>query len=298
MFPILSSHNPRQQSLLESLLDPATTPPERFRAGHRLAQSGDPRPGVGVDARGIPDVDWLEVPGGEFVYQAGERYHSLPTYYIARYPVTVAQYRAFVDADGYANQRYWTREGWLWREQQTGQLPMLWDAPKWHIDNHPVVGVTWFEAMAFCAWYSHQHHLPADLIRLPSEWEWEKAARGTDGRMYPWGMHTQTGNANINETYAYYHVGDYFLKRTTAVGAFVHDRSPYGVMDMAGNVREWCLTDYHQIGYVVRGGCWFSNRHQASTVYRNWFYPGVGDHGIGFRMVATIRPTVTFSANN
>jgi len=275
---------------ITTLLNTQVSPPERFRAGHRLAQIGDPRPGVGVTKEGTPDIDWLEIPGGEFVYQAGESYTALPTFYMARYPITVVQYTAFIDAGGYENACYWTNEGWLWRQQQLDTLPMLWGAPKWNIPNHPIVGITWYEASAFCAWYASRMGYDADMIRLPSEWEWEKAARGIDGRMYPWGMKYHSGYANINETYAYYHVGNYFLKRTVAVGAFVNDRSPYGNMDMCGNVREWTLSTYHDIGRVVRGGSWFSNRHQASSVHRNWFYPGVGDHGIGFRMASIIDP--------
>ncbi|MFP4324181.1 MAG: formylglycine-generating enzyme family protein [Anaerolineales bacterium] len=282
--------SPEQGALLAQLWEGHTPPPARFRAGHRLNALGDPRPGVGLRPDDVPHIEWVEVPGGEYIYQAGEQYHELPTFYIARYPVTVAQYAAFVAAGGYHDPAWWTAAGWAWRQKTRARHPMLWGAPKWHIGNHPVVGVNWYEASAFCTWLAEQLGLAPDMLRLPSEYEWEKAARGTDGRLYPWGMRHISGAANLNETYAYYHVGPFYLKRTTAVGAFVGDRSPYGAFDMAGNVREWCLTPYHHIGRVVRGGAWFSNSHQARTVYRNWFYEANADHGVGFRVMSVVYP--------
>lgn len=274
--------------LLYTILRPDSAPQDRFRAGHRLARMGDPRPGVGVQTDGIPELDWVEIPGGEFVYQDGQVYSALPSFYISRYPVTVGQYAAFVESDGYTNPAYWTRMGWQWLDGR--REPMLWNVPKWHILNHPVVGVTWYEAVAFCAWLAVKLGFDADILRLPTELEWEKAARGTDGRMYPWGNLPVPGGANINETYAYHHVGPHFLKRTTAVGIYPQDYSPYGVMDMCGNVREWSQSRYLDIGRVVRGGSWFSNSLQAQLTTRNWFYESNADYGIGFRPMAVIYP--------
>lgn len=279
------------RALLTKLFDPTTDSQTRFAVGHRLARIGDPRPGVGLRPDGLPEIEWLEVPGGEYTYQAGETFHTLPTYYIARYPVTVMQYAAFIIEDGYRNPGYWTPRGWAWKDANHATAPALWGHPKWHLANHPLVGVTWYEACAFCTWLAVRLGLDADMIRLPSEWEWEKAGRGVDGRLYPWGNRAYSGYANFNETYAYHYVGRHFLRRTTAVGVFVRDRSPYGVMDMAGNVREWCLTSYYGIGRVVRGGGWFSNSLQAQMVYRNWFYEGNADHSIGFRPLAVVLPS-------
>jgi formylglycine-generating enzyme required for sulfatase activity len=291
--------SPEKRELLARLLDPDTSPPDRFKIGFRLAQLGDPRPGLALDAQGRPAPEWIEIPGGDFIYQSGERYCALPTYYISRYPVTVAQFAAFVGGDGYTNPSYWTDEGWAWKQTAKLEAPALWKSPKWHIANHPVVGVTWYEAQAFAVWLAGQLGLAPDMIRLPSEEEWEKAARGVDGRLFAMGRPLKAGDANINESYVYYHVGEAFLKRTTAVGVFIHDTSPYGLMDMTGNVREWTSTNYHHIGHVLRGGGWFSNRHQAQTIFRNWFYDRNGDHSIGFRLAAAILPenqTLRFSA--
>lgn len=280
---------PDKRRLLETLGDVDTTPKERFRVGHRLAQIGDPRPGVGLKDDCVPHIEWVEIPGGSFVFQDGQKHTTLPTYYIARYPVTVAQYEAFVASDGYHNQDYWTFEGWRWLDGRTE--PMLWGSPKWRIPNHPVVGVSWYEATAFCVWLGLRLGFGAEVIRLPSELEWEKAARGIGGHIYPWGRKCQSGYANINETYAYYHVGEHFIKRTSTVGAYPKDSSPYGVKDMCGNVREWCATPYYDIGRVLRGGSWFSNSFQAQNINRNWFYPSNADHGIGFRVASSIYPS-------
>jgi formylglycine-generating enzyme required for sulfatase activity len=250
---------------------------------------------VGVLPNSLPDIAWVEIPGGDFIYQSGERYLSLPTFYMAQYPVTVAQFSAFMDDDGYQNPRYWTREGWAWHHGQQLLKPMLWESPKWHQANAPIVGMTWYEASAFAVWYALKLGYPADVIRLPSEEEWEKAARGLDGRFFPWGRDYISGAANINETYSYHYGGEYFLKRTTAVGAYRGDCSPYGVMDMSGNVREWTASDYHRIGHVVRGGGWFSHRLQAQTIARNWFYDRNGDHSIGFRLAALLNPSPTLT---
>jgi len=151
----------------------------------------------------------------------------LPAYYIARYPVTVAQFLAFMqDSDG------------------TPEEPESLRGPA----NHPVVLVTWHEAVAYCRWLTEKlaasNETPADLRRLlrgdgvdqpwqvtlPSEAEWEKAARGTDGRIYPWGDEAEANRANYDETN---------INRTTAVGCFPGGVSSFGVEEMSGNVWEW-----------------------------------------------------------
>ncbi|MBN1563401.1 MAG: SUMF1/EgtB/PvdO family nonheme iron enzyme, partial [Anaerolineae bacterium] len=236
----------------KSHLDPI----ERAAAGRMLAQLGDPRPGVGLRADGIPDIDWVEIPAGEFLMgsdserdsdarnnETPQRSVYLPTYMISRYPITYAQFTAFVESDGYTNRDYWTEAGWEHKGKRT--TPYLWNDPQWHIANHPVVGVTWYEAYAFTKWLNELvqqgRSVGAGLqtrpyeVRLPTEAEWEKAARGPDGLIYPYGDKFDATKGSARET---------GIRRTSAVGIFPDGASPYGVLDMSGNVWEWGLTKW------------------------------------------------------
>ncbi|MEI7867742.1 MAG: SUMF1/EgtB/PvdO family nonheme iron enzyme [Candidatus Methylumidiphilus sp.] len=145
------------------------------RALGMLTLDGEPldnRPGVALryDAklhRHIPNIDWVEVPAGPFIYQDGQKL-TLPGFHIARYPVTHCQFQAFIDdLEGYGNPRWW--EGLAQRFDQPEQ-------PSWDYSNHPRETVNWYEAVAFCRWLSYG--LGCE-VRLPTEQEWEKAARGT-----------------------------------------------------------------------------------------------------------------------
>ena len=162
-------------ALLAEIDDTDTRPERRLAIGDRLAELGDPRPGVGLDARALPDIDWVEVAGGPFLYGKEKRRMELPAFHIARYPVTNAQYRAFIDAGGYQDERWWV--GLAERIKAPRD-------PGWPEPNRPRENVTWYEAMAYCRWLSAQLGYE---VRLPTEQEWEKAARGTDGREWPWG---------------------------------------------------------------------------------------------------------------
>ena len=260
------------------------------RALAMLTLDGEPldnRPGVGLryDAklrRQVPDIAWLEVPAGEFIYQNGEKI-NLPGFHIGRYPVTHCQFQAFIDdPEGYGNPYWW--EGLAERFEQP-------DQPGWDYANHPRETVSWYEAVAFCRWLSQL--IGAD-IRLPAEQEWEKSARGIKGLAYPWGNGYQPGHANIRETSS--DEDTHYLQQTSAVGIYPQGQSPFGVLDMAGNVREWCLNEYEQpqrqgmegdARRVVRGGSWNLPKVLAHCAVR---YIGLrpdsrNDSGGGFRVV-------------
>ena len=143
--------------------------------------------------------------------------------------------------------------------------------------------------MAYCAWLSDALGL---AIRLPTEWEWERAARGTDGREYPWGDGYRVGYANIDEKNS--GAGPTYLQQTTAVGVYPQGASPEGVLDLSGNVWEWCLNeskDPERIqpggtgSRVVRGGSWGGSRHHARAACRSGDGPLNRGGNLGLRVL-------------
>ena len=165
--------------LVSRLGDPNLDAPGVLRgaAGRALGRLGDPRPGVGLKD-GLPDIEWAPVEAGPFVmgtppqeapYQDESPQFTCSLirqpYRISRYPITVAQYQAFVDAKGYEKQEYWTAAGWAWRSKKDIQRPETYGGV-FQTPNHPQAGVSWYEAVAFCAWLSEQTGL---AIGLPSE---------------------------------------------------------------------------------------------------------------------------------
>ena len=262
---------------------------ERALAGNLLAVLGDPRPGVGLREDGLPDIEWCEVPGGTFLM--GEEYElkelSLPDFQISRYPVTNAQYRAFIDDGGYTERwrNCWTNESWKWREKGHITEPD-WRGGDFDLANHPVVRVSWHEATAFGQWLTMRLRATGELnetqeIRLPTGTEWEKAARGVDGRTYPWGDEEITPeHANYDET---------DLGATNTVGCFSKGRSPYGCEEMSGNVWEWCQDLYLSSGSrrVMRGGAWIYFAGFCRAAFRDPLGPGFRNGFIGFRLLRT-----------
>jgi len=178
------------------------------------------------------------VPEGEFVMGAApedfiaedderpQRRANLSAYLIDIYPVTNVQFLSFLTAGGYGERSFWSRAGWQWKEANEVTQPVMFGQEGWDAAKQPVAGVSWFEAEAYANWACR---------RLPTEAEWEKAARGDDGRPFPWGKSFPTRKTtNFNN-----HVG-----RTTPVDAHIAGVSPYGCHDMAGNVNNWCWDWY------------------------------------------------------
>jgi formylglycine-generating enzyme required for sulfatase activity len=197
----------------------------------------------------------------------------LPDYCIAQTPVTNAQYLAFVQATSHTTPEHW----------KGGKPP----AGK---EDHPVVCVKWHDATAYCNWLAE---VTGKAYRLPSEAEWEKAARGTDGRIYPWGDEWDATRCNSWEGGP----GD-----TTPVGQYSpRGDSPYGCVDMVGNVWEWTLSLFKGYPYdpengreelkagddihrVLRGGSWLNNPGYARCAFRSWLDPADFNNFLGFRL--------------
>ncbi|WP_295385657.1 SUMF1/EgtB/PvdO family nonheme iron enzyme [uncultured Thiodictyon sp.] len=227
------------------------------------------------------EPEWVRIPAGEFTMGEGHEAHRvhLDDYAIARVPITNAQYALFLQATGRGAPNDWT-----------GQRP-----PRGK-EGHPVVNVTWHNALAYCHWLSEATGKP---LSLPSEPEWEKAARGADdGRAYPWGDVFDAARCNVDES---------AFGGTTPVGIFLNGASPYGCLDMAGNVWEWTRSRYQDYPYrlddgyeqfepgnadtrVVRGGSWFYHRDDARCAFRFRLRPGSRSDLLGFRVVLRSAP--------
>ncbi len=241
----------------------------------------------------LTDEEWEElnrmvlIPAGEFLMgtnlsRANEQNKpkhltTLPDYHIDQYPVTQAQYALFVAVNHYRPPLNWEK----------GHVPQ-------GMAKHPVTMVSWYNARDYCQWQGKH---------LPLEAQWEKAARGIHGQRWPWGEHMKTGYLNV-----YYKVG-----HSTAVDAYPQGASPYGVMDMAGNMQEWTATEFKPyagadgsnqvfhpkklddsynagsedkervVYFVMRGGSWKSDPFSATTYHRNFSLPNYASDFFGFR---------------
>ncbi|GAB4341390.1 MAG: hypothetical protein Kow0099_18070 [Candidatus Abyssubacteria bacterium] len=262
------------------------------------AQDGENRVSTAKLPKATPE-GMVYVPDGYFQMGSHAAHEESPvraiftkSFYMDAYPVTNAQYKAFLDATGYdgepdANSEYL-------RHWKNGTYPL-------GQGDHPVTFVSWKNARAYAVWAGK---------RLPTEAEWEKAARGADGRMYPWGDTPPDGNlcnfADVHTNFAWSdrNTNDGFV-RTSPVGHYEPGKSPYGVYDMAGNVWEWCSDwydeDYYsygpyldpqgpEIGHrrAVRGGCWNSAATSVRSAHRKGYRPQVTSSTIGFRCVKDV----------
>lgn len=225
----------------------------------------------------------------------------LPDYKIARSPVTVREFTVFIQAGGYDNPVFWSEAGWAWKTSNRITCPEYWGEEPWSGQpDYPVIGVSWYAAQAYCAWLSAATGLP---YRLPTEIEWEKAARGPDGRRYPWGNAWNPACCNVNQQSRDSWETQFRRPRPNGlspVGKFSpQGDSPYGCVDMAGNVWEWCATPLLRYPLttprpavtfnaaeprVVRGGSWYHGPEDARCAARYCYYPQGQDNVVGFRV--------------
>ena len=311
---------------------------ERAAAGVNLAHLGDERPGVTTTS----GMEFCLVTGGAFwmgddasdakVHKNDAIAHD---FWISRYPATQAQFLEFVQAGGYNDERYWkeAKDAGVWAagevrgqfDNASRKAPYQFGMP-FTLPNHPVVGITWYESLAFTRWLTEnwrgQDILPKGWeVRLPSEAEWEKAARGgieipetpqvasiedinrhisstmkenkAPQRLYPWGNDANPNRANYN---------DAGIGATSAVGCFPEGASPYRCEEMAGNVWEWTRSIYKGYPYnpedgrenlealsdnarVVRGGAFNNGLRGVRCSCRGRLNPDCRLNGIGFRVM-------------
>lgn len=228
---------------------------------------------------------WIDIPagkvtlkGGGYVPEIGETF-DVPAFTIAKYPTTNAQFAKFIEAGGYEQKKWWTNSGWQEKEKNGWTKPRYWQDKKWNQADYPMDGVSWFEAIAFCLWLSE---VTGENITLPTEQEWQRAAQGNDNWTYPWGNEFDKSRCTSEG------------EGTTPVTKYEgKGDSPFGVVDMAGNVGEWCLTEYvtGHMGLdgtgerVLRGGAFDGYQGYSRASDRDRFIPGYTFGNVGFRVV-------------
>ncbi|WP_020587907.1 SUMF1/EgtB/PvdO family nonheme iron enzyme [Desulfobacter curvatus] len=272
-----------QQWLQDAMgADHALAPADRVAAGNVLSRLGDPRFDKGKWYLPVEENHgFVDIPAGGFQMgsdkdkDAEARDNEFPQHTVvlsefamARYPVTVAQYKVFAEETKRNLDDDWKRYN--------------------RYDNHPVVEVSWDDAKAYCEWIAEKLDI-AGCITLPTEAQWEKAAKGRDGKIYPWADVFDPNKANCRET---------GIGITSPVGCFPKGRRPYEIMEMSGNVYEWCLDDKREyneetvedpIGHgafrVLRGGSWIFSAEFCRSANRFWIPPDFRYDYIGFRLV-------------
>ncbi len=286
-------------TMLEELELAETAHRRRRLIGERLDIMGDPRKGIGLAGDGTPDFAWQRIAGGETTVDAlsdptsfnssiAERFkESRQPFAVSRYPVTVAQYRGFIEAnDGWRNDALWGDD--LYRDPEGDTYNFG------HFGNHPAVYVSWFDALAFCRWVSKRL---GKTIVLPDEWQWQLAANGGDpSNVYPWGADwnpkLEPFRANCFESR---------LGSATAVGMYPGGASPNDVFDMGGTVWEWTLNKFETPTItgssptdvdlrVLRGGSWGYSQDDARCAARVRYSPGHPNNrynNAGFRVICS-----------
>ncbi len=292
-------------ALRDLLADPAIALESRLAAGDLLGRLGDPRRFDVVSGDSADGGYWCPLYAGAFwlgdegtstaqhrprLYAAalGQELH------IARLPVTHAEYAEFIAVGGYHERRWWSETGWLWLNQEVRQ-PAYWEDPSCHAPSQPVVGVSWYEAHAYCTWLTELGQRVGWLaanerLRLPTAREWERAARHTDQRRYPWGDAAPTPSHA-----AYAGLG---MQSVATVGVFPAGAAVCGALDLLGNCWEWtaslaedsdALVACEDVGRsetpLIRGGDLLLGAPELRCGLSHWYQPDQRLPSLGFRMV-------------
>lgn len=282
-------------------------PASRISIAEGMGILRDPRLASSVTTR------WVEIAAGPsmvgcdepeaWIQERPARKTQLSAHWIQRWPVTVREYGRFVDDGGYEDETWWDETGWRWRLTDGTDSPLGWDRER-TFGNRPVTGVSWWEARAYARWLTSVEDLPPDwVVTLPTEAQWERAARGPFDdeahapRRFPWGNSWDPDAELANCAGAW--------PRVVPVGLFPAGNAPEGIWDLAGNVGERCLDGFkapdpsdrvdqccvdYRFGHAVRGGDFASPVLNARVSAR---FPELNDtrsNRIGFRCVAWNAP--------
>ncbi len=296
----------------------------RFRPAPTIRQISPPPP---IPRSKVLEIlprpfEWIDIPAGKVTLEQGgylnaSQTFDVPAFTIGKYPITNTQFAKFIEAGGYKQELWWTDAGWdakakgmdwdskksQWVEtNKAWTQPRYWTDARWNGAEHPVVGVSWYEAIAFCNWLTKafvgtaflpsdadkpdtQKRVPTEIVTLPTEQQWQRAAQSDQGLTYPWGNEFDAARCNTSESK---------IGKTTPVTQYAgKGDSPFGVTDMSGNVWEWCLIDYHASDIdlegtgvrVLHGGSWSGDQDLARAAYRNNWNPSSRNLNFGFRVV-------------
>ncbi|MEW5870970.1 MAG: SUMF1/EgtB/PvdO family nonheme iron enzyme [Chloroflexota bacterium] len=261
--------------------------------------------GASPDTAGedVTAFEWCYVSAGTVTLEdASQRegtsggHYSVAAFAIAKCPLTNAQYQRFLDdPDGFANPDWWrfSAEAARWRQDRPNPRPTAFGGA-----NLPRTRVSWFDSMAFCAWLSaalKRAYPTSGRVRLPTEQGWQRAALGDSGWRYPWGNEFEDKRGNFARQ----------VGRPTPVGSYPGGASPYGALDLVGNVWEWCLTgwgqetvDVHGYTYrVIKGGAWnVGNPDYLRPADRGAHPPRGRLNDCGFRCAFAFAPASTAAA--
>lgn len=313
-----------QVSLQEQLDHLDTSEIQTFKKDKEINQvlAGEPTSGKPAFRRLVGELEFRLVPAGKFIMGSKEDdplalesekpQHTidLPDYWIARFPVTNEQFSSFVREAGYRTKAEekgssFVFDGKEWKDTSGAnwQHPEGAQSDLAGRENHPVVHISWLDGCAYCEWFAdfYQRDIGNLVLRLPSEAEWEKAARGTYGQGWPWGSEWDSTRCNNAEN---------GIRTTTPVDNYLpQGASPHGCLDMAGNVWEWTRSlwgkgyalDYvypytdrlaerenlaapNNIGRVLRGGSFVDGSQRTRCTFRDWAYPDLTFGYYGFRV--------------
>lgn len=297
-----------RDQLLRRMRDPEADLRARLAAGEALGTIGHPE----FERHSGKFGDFLlppfePVPAGTYPFGEKNQQVKLDGFRMGRYPVTNAEFACFIDAGGYRDAQWWdTDAARAWLKRSNPEAPEYWNNTRYNNPAQPVVGVSWYEARAFCSWLtaslaSWSGGDSADrIVRLPTEPEFEAAARGPEGRQYPYGNTYDQQLSNSLES---------GIGRPSPVGLF-ENASQSGIYDLSGSIWEWCLNEYNNpldeptimqlcaiTWRTLRGGSWRNALDQARAVCRSIGISLNRGDGFGFRVVSVVRPIPLFHFN-